>query len=219
MGIRQHFDERLKNLQKSVLRQGRLVEKQIDEGIKAFLNKDLYTANKVIGDDEEINALQKQIDDQCILIIAEEQPVARDLRVILNSMHDAYILERVGDNAVHIAKTTLLLAKEDYLKSCINMPEMGEIALGMFRDALDAHARLDVEAARKISERDEEMDRIYSSTFEELTALAHEKPQNIALCMSLLFLTRRFERIADHTTHICEGIIYVVTGAREELNL
>jgi phosphate transport system protein len=219
MKTRQHFDDRLMELQKMVLRQGRLVQKQLENGLEAFLNKDLYSANKVIGEDEAINKLQRQIEDYCTLLIAEEQPVARDLRVIINSLHAAYVIERIGDNAVHIAKTTILLAKEDYLKCCFDIPEMGEIAKSMFRDALDVYAKHDVEEARKISSRDEKMDRIYANTFQELTNLADENPETTTLSMSLLFLIRRFERIADHTTHLCEGIIFVETGMREELNL
>jgi phosphate transport system protein len=219
MPTRQHYIDRLDNLKKTVVQEGTLVVKSLENAMQAFLNKDTFRANAIINNDESINDLAAQIDDQCALIIAEEQPVARDLRLIINAVHLSTIIERIGDNAVHIAKTTILMADKDMTRVIPTIPEMAEISIGMVRDALGAYVDLDPQRAREVARRDERVDELYAHAFGELDRLMHESPENITLATSLLFLIRRFERIADQSTHICEGVVFIVTAVHEELNL
>ena len=215
---RVHYAEKLDNLKKTVIGMGNMVVKALESSFQALVDGDTAVAARVIREDEEIDRIAAQIDDKCALIIAEEQPVARDLRLIVNAVHQGTTIERIGDSAVHVAKTTILMADKSYTTMLNSIPEMAEIAIGMTRDAVDAYVDLDLERAREISSRDEKVDHLYAEAFKELGRILRQGPKNIAQAMSLLFLIRRFERIADQSTHICEGIVFVVTGKREELN-
>jgi phosphate transport system protein len=219
MATRKHYIDRLDNLKKTVVKEGTLVVKSLENALQAFLNKDTEKANEIITNDVRINDLAADIDDQCALIIAEEQPVARDLRLIINAVHLSTIIERIGDNSVHIAKTTILMSDKDMTRVIKSIPEMASISIGMVRDAIGAYVDLDPDRAREVATRDERVDELYAHAFRELERLMHEDPENISLATSLLFLIRRFERIADQSTHICEGVVFIVTAVHEELNL
>jgi phosphate transport system protein len=202
-----------------VVREGTVVVKALEKSFRALIDRDTELAEAVIKEDKDINEIASEIDDKCALIIAEEQPVATDLRLIVNAVHQSTIIERIGDSAVHVAKTTIRMANKRFTTILNTIPEMAEIAIGMVRDAIDAYVDMNPDRAREISNRDERVDHLYADAFHELDRMMHQDPANISQAMYLLFLVRRFERIADQSTHICEGIVYVATGQREELNL
>ncbi|GEM_PF-5032951 len=152
------------------------------------------------------------------LLIAEEQPVARDLRIIINAMRTSHSLGRMADNAVHISKSTITLTEQEYLKPLVQLPRMAEITVGMVKDAIDVFINPNEERAREIALRDKKVDTFYASIFKDLLSLMHEDTEKIEQCMILLFICRRLERVADHTTHICEGAVYVETGEHVYLN-
>lgn len=218
MTMRKHFSNMMNDLQRYIAEMGSLVVEALEQSIEALVNQDVKLAQEIIERDESINQLEIKIKDQCSLLIAEEQPVAGDLRMILNAIRISHSLERIGDDAVHVCKTTIILSKEMYMKPLIDIPVMAKIAIDMVKDALDVYKRFDVERAEEISKRDQRVDEIYSQVFRELLTYMHEDPSKISQAMSLLFVCRRLERVADQVTHICEGIVYVVTGEHVELN-
>jgi phosphate transport system protein len=213
-----HFNEKLEELQRTIVEMGTKTIKSIEDAILAFVDMDLENSQRIVDEDIALNQMEVNIYDSSAKLIAEEQPVARDLRIILNTIKASHVLERVADSAVHIAKSTLLLAKEGYVKPLVDIPRMAKIVMGMLRDAVDSYTIYDTEAAREIANRDEQVDDIYAHIFKELITYMHEDPAKIEQCMTLLFICRRLERIGDQTTHICEGIIYVAEGRDVDLN-
>jgi phosphate transport system protein len=213
VATRLHYTEKMNELERTIMKMGYLVVKAIERSMEALVNQDADLANQVIEDDREID-----INNQCTRMIAEEQPVAKDLRIIINAFKMSHILERIGDNGVHIAKSTIILSDEPYMKPLIDIPRMADIAIGMLEDSLDAYARLDCKVASQISERDIKVDELYSQIFRELITYMHEDPSKISQAMSLLFICRRLERVADQSTHICEGVYFVGKAEHVELN-
>ena len=218
MTIRLHYTEKMNELERTIMKMGCLVVKALERSMEALVNQDGGLANQVIKADRKINELEIDINNQCTRMIAEEQPVAKDLRIIINAFKMSHSLERIGDNAVHIAKSTIILSKEPYMKPLIDIPRMADIAIGMLKDSLDAYARLDCEIAIQISKRDIKVDDLYSQIFRELITYMHEDPSKISQAMTLLFICRRLERVADQSTHICEGVHFVAKAEHVELN-
>ncbi|MGQ9617059.1 MAG: phosphate signaling complex protein PhoU [Spirochaetota bacterium] len=218
MATRLHFIERMNKLDAMIMKMGSLVIRSLERSMQALIDQDVALATEVVEADREINELELAINDHCTTLIAEEQPVARDLRIILNALKTSHNLERIGDNAVHISKSALRLAHEPYMKPFIDIPRMAEIATGMVRDALDSYTRMDSEGAVEVSKRDVKVDELYSQIFRELVTCMHDDPGKINQAMSLLFVCRRLERVADQSTHICEGTIFIATGRHVDLN-
>jgi phosphate transport system protein len=213
-----HYEEKMNELERTVVKMGSVVVSELERSMEAMINQDADLAKQIIDSDVEVNELELSINNQCTTIIAEEQPVARDLRIILNSLKISHILERIGDNAVHIAKSTIKLSHEPYMKPLIDIPKMAEIAIQMLKDSLDAYVKLDCDCAAEISRRDIKVDDLYSQIFRELVTFMHDDPSKISQAMILLFMCRRLERVADQSTHICEGTFFVARGKHVELN-
>jgi phosphate transport system protein len=217
MATRQHYLDELEKLQKGIIEMGALTMKALEQSVEAFRNQDVESARQVIENDEQINRLEVELNEKCAVLIAEEQPVAKDLRIILNAVRACYDLERIADNAVHVSKCTINLADDNYIEPVKGLMEMPEIVFGMLRDSLDVYLSLDTEKAREISMRDRYVDSLYRTLFSELVEYMHAHPDKIDQGLAILFMGRRFERIADHTTHICECEIYTATGKHIEL--
>jgi len=219
MPTRQHYYEQLNKLQMHIKEMGAYVVKALEQSVRALNDRDALLAGEVVDHDSSINKLELNIDKECAILIAEEQPVARDLRLILNAMRTSHTLERIADNAVHIAKSVLRLEGENFIAARGDMQRAAGIAIGMVRDSLDVFLSLDRAQAEEIAKRDNEVDAIYSAIFKEMISRMEHNPKNVSHALSLLFVCRRFERIADHATHICEGAIFVETGEYVDLNL
>lgn len=218
MPIRQRFTEELDKLQRGIVEMGALVVQALEQSVQALTTQDCALANEIIENDPRINQSELRIDDTCALLIAEEQPVARDLRLILNSMRTSHTLERIADNAVHVSKSTVILSAHPYIKPLVDIRKISALAVGMVKDSLDVYVSLDIEKAKEISKRDQKVDAIYADIFKELITQMHKDPDSIDQALTFLFVCRRLERIADHSTHICEGAIYVDTGEYVDLN-
>ena len=185
MATRIHYTEKMNELERTIMKMGYLVVKALERSMEALVNQDADQANQVIEADREINELEIDINNQCTRMIAEEQPVAKDLRIIINAFKMSHILERIGDNAVHIAKSTIVLSGEPYMKPLIDIPRMADIAIGMLKDSLDAYARQDCEVAVQISKRDIKVDELYSQVFREMITYMHKDPGKISLAMTI----------------------------------
>lgn len=212
------FDIHLQGLNNDVLRMGSMVEKQINQCIEALVNQDEQLANKVIKDDDMVDNLEKEIEDKCIKLIATQQPLALDLRSIFTTTKIVTDLERMADHAVDIAKITLRLKGEKYIKQLIDIPRMAEIVGEMIRLSLDAYVDGNSEKAYEIGKMDDKIDAIYKQVFSELLVLMMKDPSTITQATQFLFICKFLERVADHVTNICEWTIYLVTGEQKDLN-
>jgi phosphate transport system protein len=215
---RAHFSERLAHVQQSVLRMGTLVEESIRKAMRALVEKDLQLAELVIDEDQAINRMELEIQDECVAIIATEQPVASDLRGIITNIKITTQLERMGDHARHIAKTAKELANQTLVKKLIDIPRMADAVVKMLHQVLTAYMHGDAEHASRVSSMDDEVDELHDQVLRELMTYMMEDPANIAQSISLLLVSRFLERLGDHVTNIAEWIYYDSRGEHIELN-
>ncbi|HEU5139596.1 MAG TPA: phosphate signaling complex protein PhoU [Bacillales bacterium] len=218
MVTRENFQAELDELRNNLLQLGRLSESAAQNAVEALKNQDIETSLQIIDDDHKINELEEEINDQAILMIAKQQPVASDLRRIMVAVKIATDVERVGDFAENISKSTIRIGNSPLIKPLEDIPKMAEIALKMLSDGLKAYYEEDVALARELAETDDKVDKMYGKLIQELLGLAADQPDNIAQITQLSFVCRYIERIADHATNIAESVIFLVKGKRYELN-
>lgn len=219
MPTRQHFTEALQEVHDEILRMGTLVQEALQNALEAFEEKNILAAEKIIASDDEINSMQLLIEDRCTVLLATEQPVASDLRHLITAVKIVVNLERIGDHAVHLSKTTIRLANTpgiDPIKEMIR--PMAELGIKMFKDVLSALAEHSAEKAKKVAEEDDAIDTMHTELFNSFINYMQENPEHALETTDLLFLIRFLERLGDHVTHICEWIVFRETGKHMELN-
>lgn len=207
-----HFDEELMRLKEKVLKIGAMVEEAINDSVRSLVERDGELARKVIEKDHQVNALDVEIDEESIKLIALMQPKAVDLRFITTAMKITTDLERMGDLAVNIAERALELNEEPLLKPYIDIPRMAAIARGMTRDALDAFVSKDTRLAMDVIMRDDEVDDLKHEVLQELALFMAQDPATVSRAMKISFVAQYLERFADHATNIAEMVIYLVQG-------
>lgn len=212
------FDLDLEKLHNDLIRMGSIVEKQIQLSIKALINQDTALAEEIIKNDDLADDLQKEIEDKCIKLIAMQQPIAKDLRNIFTTTKIVTDLERMADHAVDIAKIVKRLKSENYMKELVDIPRMAGIVQDMIRESINAYIEGNVTKAYDICKMDDKIDNIYREVFTELLDYMTKDKSNINQATQFLFVCKFLERIADHTTNICEWTIYLVTGESIDLN-
>ncbi|MGQ9628562.1 MAG: phosphate signaling complex protein PhoU [Anaerolineae bacterium] len=215
---RETFQGQIKSLQEELLGMGRMVDTAITRSIQALAERDVELARQILEDDKIINRTQRDIEEKSLVLIATQQPMAGDLRAIMCIVSLATELERMGDHAEGIAKITLLMADQPLLKPLIDIPRMAEISREMLRGQLEAFINQDVNSARRLAHRDEEVDDLYDQVFRELLVFMMDDPRTITRATYLLWVAHNLERIADRTTNIGERVVFMVTGNVEELN-
>ncbi|PKM81656.1 MAG: phosphate transport system regulatory protein PhoU [Firmicutes bacterium HGW-Firmicutes-14] len=218
LSTRHTFDRALEELQQEILRMGSLVEQAIYNAVHSLATQDVNLAEQVIKGDRLIDQMELDIEDKCLKLIATQQPIAIDLRKISTGFKIITDLERMADHSVDIARITRRLAGQPLIKPLVDIPRMAALAQQMVKDGLDAYVKGDVELARTLNAKDDEVDHIYSQIFRELLTYMMEDPRTITQATYLLFVGRYIERIADHATNIAERVIYLVTGERPDLN-
>lgn len=216
---RRAFDKALQELISDTLELGLMVEKAIERSVEALKSRDIDEARRVAHDDLAINAKRFAIEEKCLLLLATQQPMARDLRTIAAIMFMIADLERMGDHAEGIAKITIMMGQEPLIKPLIDIPKMADKACDMLRRSLKAFVEGDVEAAKAIAAEDDEVDRLHDLVYRELIDSMIENPAAIARATYLLWVSHNLERIADRVTNICERIVFTVTGRMEEMNV
>ena len=215
---RKAFDIKLQELHNDTLRMGSMVEKQIHQSIDALVRKDSKLAAIIVDNDDLVDKLDREIEDKCILLIAQQTPLATDLRVIFTAIKIVTDLERMGDHAVDIARICIRLENENYIKELIDIPLMGELVNKMIKAALDAYVLTDEKAAIVACSIDDEIDALYKKTFNELIQLMIKDKSIINQVSQFLFVCKYLERIADHVTNICEWTIYLIKGEYKNMN-
>ncbi|OQY34073.1 MAG: phosphate transport system regulatory protein PhoU [Spirochaetaceae bacterium 4572_59] len=215
--IRQHYEDELAELNRDIMKMGLRVEEAISLSIEALKNKDTDLAQRIINDDTIIDKMERDLCDQCALIIARQQPVAGDLRHLISGIKIITDLERIADHAVHIAKGTIKMAGEEYIKPLLDIPRMAEMSCSMLSRAVIAYVEQDAELAFKIAKDDNIIDDMHKQIVRELLTYMMQDPKKIEGGMSLMYMSRFMERAGDHVRNICEWVVFDETGEHENL--
>ena len=207
------YEEELSLLNNKIAKMGGLAEQVLGQSFDALERRDPELAAATINEDEAIDTLEKEIEEQAVVMIARRQPLAYDLRQIMAALRISSELERIGDLGKNIAKRAVAVVSEQQPKQlALGLKHMGELALGQLKEVLDAFIERDADRALKVWYKDEEIDAMYNSLFRELLTYMMEDPRNITPCTHLLFIAKNIERIGDHATNIAETVHFLVEG-------
>jgi phosphate transport system protein len=206
------FDDELRALKERVLKLGSMVETAIHDSVRSLVERDNTLAREVIIKDHKINAIDVEIDEECIRLIALRQPKAGDLRFIITAMKITTDLERMGDFAVNIAERALELNEEPILKPYIDIPRMAEISERMVKDSLDAFVRGCTKLPGEVIKMEEEVDKLNVQVFNELLFYMIQDPNTVSRAARITYVSKYLERIADHATNIAEMVFYLCKG-------
>jgi phosphate transport system protein len=217
METRTTYHKHLRDIEEDLLAMGNKVVKAIDRSIEALQKRDLTLAHQIIADDAQINEQRFSIEDKCIELIATQQPMASDLRIIVAVLSIITELERIGDYAEGIAKIVVMIGDEAPLKPLIDIPRMGEITLEMINTSLQSFVRRDVNLAKKAVSLDSVVDGLYDQVFRELLTFMMVDPKTTNRATRLIWVAHNLERAADRATNICERVVFTVTGKMEEI--
>lgn len=211
------LDEGLVSLQRQLRTLAGLVDVSIERSIRALERLDRDEAERVISEDGHINDLRFKIEDDAVHLIAMQQPIASDLRLIIGVLSVVPELERIGDYCAGIAKIVLLHREQPLLKPLVDIPRMAEACREMLRDAVDAFVGRDAEKARAVALRDDVVDRLYEQVYRELLTFMLNDPRTIDRATWLIWVAHNLERIGDRVQNICERTVYEVSGVMREL--
>lgn len=217
--VRADFDRNLKTLQDDLISLGSMVEKAVTKSLIGLKNRDLQLSRQVVEEDDYIDQQRYQLEEQCIDLIATQQPIAIDLRTLMAVLHIATELERMGDYAEGIAKISIMMGDEPPLKPLIDIPRMAEKATTMLQHSLDALVNRDEAAALEVCNADDEVDDLYEQIYRELLTYMIDDPSTIQRATYLLWVAHDLERIADRATNIAERVIFLVTGRLTGVNV
>ncbi|MEM5500002.1 MULTISPECIES: phosphate signaling complex protein PhoU [Ahrensia] len=217
--IKQHtvsaFEDEMQFLTHKIAEMGGHAEKMIGQSVKALTTGDVDLARAVIKDDMRLDEGQREIDDKAVLLIAQRQPMANDLREVFANIRISSDLERIGDMAKGIAKRVSSVSEYSHgVKFARGIEHLSELASAQLKEVLDCYGTRSVDEVNNIIERDEEIDAMYTSLFRELLTYMMEDPRNITTCTHLLFCAKNIERIGDHATNIAEATYYMVKGQK-----
>ena len=219
MDARRQFHGELQVLQQDLLKMGALVEESIFKAIRSLTEQDSDLALQVVTGDDLIDQMEIDIETRSLQLIALQQPMAGDLRILGTALKAVTDLERIADHSVDIAKVVLRMNRQPWLKPLIDIPRMANIVEGMVRDGLTAYIRRDTALAESLAQRDDEVDSLYAQIFRELLDLMLSSPTAVEQATQLMMVSQHLERIGDHATNIGEWVIYMVQGVRPDLNI
>jgi len=210
--MERHFEHELEELKQRLLWMGSLAERAVHQAVQAVLDVEEHLAETVLEEENAINEMQIEIDERVTRLLAQQQLVAVDLRFILAVSRINNDLERIGDQAVNIAQSALRILRHPQVKPYVDLPRMSEIAEGMVRDSLNALVRGDVDLARSVLARDDQVDLLRDQMFRELLTYMMENSAVVFPAFELILVAKNLERIGDHATNIAEDVIYIVAG-------
>ena len=210
--IRSVLDQDIEAIRDDILRMGSFVREQVTTAVRSLKSRDIGLAHQVLSIEQQINDMRYKVELASMRSIATQQPTAKDLRIIIASMHIASELERIADHAAGIASVTIRIGDEPLVKPLIDIPRMQEIACEMLHDALDAYVKKDAEAAKLVAQRDWEVDELYDQILRELLTYMMQDARVVTQSTYLLWIAHDLERIADRITNICERVIFIATA-------
>ncbi|MBT3603882.1 MAG: phosphate signaling complex protein PhoU [Candidatus Latescibacteria bacterium] len=207
------LDQRLDHLKGELLKMGGAVEESIEQAVRSLVDRDDALTDVVIAGGKDIDEWEVAVEEECLKLLAVQQPVASDLRLIAGVMKINYDLERINDQAVNIAQRAQVLNTKPILKPLIDIPRMAELTRKMVKDALDAFVNKDVELANEVRRIDDIVDALRDQVFRELLTYLHAgEPETIDQAIHLILVSRHLERIGDHSSNIAENVVYLVQG-------
>jgi phosphate transport system protein len=215
--IRKTFEHEMQQVKDEVLLLGSMVEHAIIASVEALKKRDIKGAEKIVEEDKEINKKRFDIERQLMILIATQQPMAHDLRLLASTMEIISELERMGDYAKGIANINLRMGEEALLKPLIDIPRMAQIGAGMLHRSLTAFVTEDVKSAQSIPTEDDEVDALYNQIYRELMLIIIQDPKSIERANWLLWVAHNLERVADRVTNICERTVFIATGEINEI--
>lgn len=215
---REQFQHNLGLVEQGVLDMGAMVERQTERAMRALADHDLPLAHAVIRDDGEVNRTRFHLDNMCISLLAQQAPMASDLRLIVAVLAMVSDLERMGDHAAGIARIVLTSHDEPSVAPLTELQEMSRRATHMVLEALDAFADRDIERAERVSSLDDEVDAQYVRLYRQLVQIMAADPDTVEACTHVLWVSHNLERIADRATNLAERVVFMVTGERAELD-
>lgn len=216
---REQFQRQIAALQDGVIEMGSMVERAVDRAMQALMDRDVELARSVIDDDKEINAIGYHLQNACISLLAQQAPMAGDLRVIVSVTAIMSDLERMGDHAEGIARIVVMMQDEPLVKPLIDLPIMAGRAKDMLRNSVQAFVDQDTEAAYRVGAADEEVDRLYDQIYADLIQVMIGDPSTIEPSTHLLWVAHNLERIADRATNIAERTVYSATGMLPQMDV
>lgn len=209
--MRNKFDHQLEKLNLELITMGTLCEDAISASVKGLLDDNDELCQKAVSTEEEINRKERDIESICMKLLLEQQPVARDLRVISSALKMISDMERIGDQAYDIAEIAKFI-KNSNVKSRVHIKEMAAAAIKMVTDSVDSFVKKDIELARAVMDYDDKVDNLFNCIKDELVQLISEDRANGEFCIDLLMIAKYLERIGDHAVNIAEWVEYSITG-------
>lgn len=212
VNMRNRFDRQLVQLNNELIEMGGMIEKAISDTVKALVNQDIELASNVIEYDEEIDHQEREIEQLCLKLLLQQQPVAKDLRLISAALKMITDMERIGDYATDISEITIELSKESYIKKLDHIQQMAKETMVMLVQSVEAFVNKDMDKARAVIAHDDVVDDLFNKVKAELIAMIHEDVNAGEQASDLLMAAKYFERIGDHATNISEWVIFSITG-------
>ena len=210
--MRNRFDEQLNQLNSNLLEMGMLIERSIQNATQALIDQNVSAAREAIAADQDIDQKEREIESLCIKLLLQQQPVAKDLRLISAANKMITDMERIGDQAADISDIVIYIADQPYIKELIHLPQMGQKAIQMVRGSLDAYVNKDLALAQSVMAMDDEIDALFTVVKSELIELIHRDAETGEQAMDLLMIAKYYERIGDHAQNIAEWVEYALTG-------
>ncbi len=217
--LREGFAKHIRHLEKDITDMSEMVIAAINRSIEALKARDVDQAKKIVDDDVLINKKRWDIEEECIHLIATQQPVASDLREIIAVLSITTELERMGDYAEGIGKIVVMHGTEPLIKPLVDIPRMAEIGVDMLKRSINAFLTRDAEAAKAICAEDDKVDLLHEQVYRVILSYMIEDPRVITRATYLIWAAHNLERIADRVTNICERIVFLVTGSIQEINV
>ena len=216
--MRNRFDRQLSTLNDELIEMGSMIEKSIETAIKALVNQDEDLARHAIEADEEIDRQERIIEDLCLKLLLQQQPVAKDLRLISSALKMITDMERIGDHASDISEITIALADQPYIKKLEHIQQMAKETMIMLVGSIEAFVDKDLEKANEVIKRDDVVDDLFDKVKKELIQMIHENADKGEQAADLLMVAKYMERIGDHATNISEWVIFSITGEHKSMN-
>lgn len=215
--MRNRFDRQLEQLNNELIEMGNLIEQAIQMAVNALIRKDVESAKSAIAFDQEIDRQERDIEALCMKLLLQQQPVARDLRLISAALKMITDMERIGDQASDISEITIALAEEPYVKDLTLIPQMAMETTLMVTHSVEAFVQKDLKLAQSVIDNDDVVDDLFGETKSELIELIRKNTEHSEQAADLLMVAKYFERIGDHATNIAEWVIYSITGQHDSV--
>lgn len=210
--IRNRFDKELELLNDELIEMGNLIESAIKAAITALKEQNVDLAKRIVENDKEVDDMERAIEQRCLRLLLQQQPVARDLRLISSALKMITDMERIGDQAADISEISIRLSNETYLKELIHIPQMAEAAIKMVKISIDSFVRKDIELVKEVISYDDTVDQLFDIIKNELVDLVREDRDSKEQVIDLLMIAKYLERIGDHAQNIAEWVYFAIKG-------